>query len=560
MKKIYSALAALAIAGSAFAVSPAQQQIKVTPADEARMQSALAQTLADYQAHPEDALATRASVDANGNISIIIFYKIYELGHYFNGTPGLDEYPYYGIETIIRTQNGKTGEFTNDIACLCGWPTVYSYNSEAFLANQDADEKDLVPVEWDTFWSNAASGKGPKGFYTRKSDTGGTYFVTFGEDNKVESYCIFALNKSTTDGGTANGVAIPASTQLAQGTHIYCTSYENDPDEGCLLGLDVEFTYMNDANFKFTYSGTTMARGFEGINNRIEFAKLYMWNAGVLSGDDDDDMIFAPVYEWGPFQQIYFVAVGEDLEAGVAKQEDGNYTWSLSKLVTNYRASGLPFVRTNTFNRLYGYMMAPTSFDFAKPYGTWTVGKTETKNNRTQITPDAWMMFPIGISGTAWSGTNQAPSYGLGMTAWQYYVTLQPETQIVVGNNTNGFEFKGTDNYGSGFEGSCNSNMKVFRSTTEMNKYNDTKSTGGDVPSLFVGVGSVVNDDMKADVKAANGMITVTAANDAVVNVYAINGALINSTSVKAGMVKNIAVEKGAYVVKVGKNATKVIL
>lgn len=558
MKKIYSALAFMAISATAFAVNPASMSYKLTEADQARISSILQENLAkaENNAFTADEIEATRSIgfkDANGDNWLIMLIKTGELGKYFSGDHPLTDYPYYGVETIIRKQNAKTGDIPNSIATLLVWPTKYIY--EHGLDENYTGEKDYTPVSWDVFVNNAVNGKNAKGFQVRLSDNGGTYFLTpNAAGTAIETLGMFALGNST-DGGTIGGVAIPKGTQFQNGASFIFNSKEDDPD-GVIYNMTGNFAYANGQTLPVSYNGTMMIRGFEGVVNRIEIGSLAIWNAGVLSGETDDNDTFFPITDWGPLQQLYFTANGTGLMAAVYKQNDNNYKFDISKVGTNFKGENVDVPDMTTWNYIRGMMFAPTNINMEKPEIICTVATPTVQSGKNVITPVANMMIPAGISGTAWSGTPQAPKYGVVGVLNQYYVSYGPKSQFAIGT-TEGFQMNAFDTYNSNIVAACNAKIKYFNNPEDMTKYVEIPSVGS---LKFGGVDTVTGDYEAAKVTVANGKIMINAENDANVYVYALNGAMINAANVKAGEVKSIAVEKGAYVVKVGNKATKVIL
>ena len=77
--------------------------------------------------------------------------------------------------------------------------------------------------------------------------------------------------------------------------------------------------------------------------------------------------------------------------------------------------------------------------------------------------------------------------------------------------------------------------------------------------TVGTGVESVVGEE-GAKVVAANGVISVVAANDVNVAVYSIDGSVVALGNVKAGETYEVAANNGLYIVKVGKTSCKVML
>lgn len=552
MKKFYSALAFMAVGATAFAVNPASMSYKMTEADMARVSASLQESVVRLENGAN--VPTKAWQDASGNVWMISFVKVKNLGGYFTGSPTLEEYPYYGVETIIRKQNMKTGDITDELGALLVWPTKYAY--EHLLDENYSGTKDYSPVDWNLFMDNAVSGKNAKGFQVRLSDTGGTYFVTpNAAQTAIETYGMFLLGFGSGDKGKIGGTALPSDASFSNGASLIVKAKEDDPD-GVIYTFEGNMKYSSGQTCTFGYNGTVKIQGFENVTNRMEIDKVTLYNAGVIDPETDENEIFFPSTDYKPLQMVYFGVNGTGLQTATKKQNDNNYTFDVNKVGCNFLAEGYDFAPAATFNYVRGMLFFdPAGFDIKKPFGVFNMITPEEKNGRYVVNPVAGMLLPVGMGTNGWSGTVQAPKYGVGAVWNQYYLTLVPPTKISIGT-PKGFEMDATDKYGSRIVIACaDTKAKLFESSTDMTKYNEISVVGN-----LDGVETVVGDEEVADVKAGNGVITVNATSDANVYVYALNGAMINATNVKAGQVKNIAVEKGAYVVKVGKKATKVIL
>lgn len=555
MKKFYSALAFLAIGATAMA-APVAQSVKVTEADMAYMNASLIECqalVADGELAPID---TRSYTDNNGDIWCIKMYRTGTLGEAWgsNGQP-IEKWPFYAVECSVAKQNGKTGAVVNQCYARLFWPSKFAY--EHILDKNFQGTPDYSMLDADTFFKNAMTGKGSKGFKSRTDGTSIYFYTPNASEDAVEYWGMMRLTPVTINGTQytdANAINFTNDASLT------FTSYDNEDEDGTQYGMNVNFTYTAGGNVTCNYQGAA-ALFIPGSVSRINLDKMYLWNAGVLDGDSDDNALFAPYYEWGPFQQFYFAANGEDLETGI-KNGTTDFNFAINKVTLNFRKSGLDFVRRNTFNILGGMLMAPTTIDMDKPYGTWTMGEVKMVNSLPELEPKAWMMFPWNVDKTAWSGNSTTQSYGMECVLEQTYETFIPKTQMAIGTK-NGFEIYGENKWGGKLMGTCNAQIKYFKDSKDMKSYTPLASTGT-IPSIIPddqgGVETISGDAETAKVTVANGKIMINAENDANVYVYALNGAMINAANVKAGEVKAIAVEKGAYVVKVGKKATKVVL
>lgn len=554
MKKIYSALTFMAIGATAFAVNPASMSYKLTEADMARLSASLQESAVRLENGAD--VPTKAWEDASGNVWLLSFVKVKNLGGYFSGEPTLEEYPYYGVETIIRKQNMKTGDITDELGVLLVWPTKYAY--EHLLDENYTGTKDYSPVDWNVFMDNAVAGKNAKGFQVRLSAEGGTYFVTpNAAQTEIETFGMFLLGFGNGDKGKIGATPLPADASLSNGASLIVKSKEDDPD-GVIYNFDGNLKYSSGQTCTFGYNGTVKVQGFEGVTNRMEIDKVTLYNAGIIDPETDENEVFFPYDSYKPLQMVYFAVNGAGVQTSTRKQDDNNYTFGVDKVGCNFLQEGYNFAPAATFNFVRGMLFFDTAgFNIDKPFGVFNMVTPEEKNGRYTVNPVANMILPVGMGTNGWSGTLQLPKYGVSALWNQYYTQLVAPTKIAVGT-TKGFEMDATDKYGSRIVIACaDTKAKLFKDAKDMTQYHQI-SVVGDID--FSGVETVVGDEEVADVKAGNGVITVNATSDANVYVYALNGAMINATNVKAGQVKNIAVEKGAYVVKVGKKATKVIL
>lgn len=296
-----------------------------------------------------------------------------------------------------------------------------------------------------------------------------------------------------------------------------------------------------------SYKGTAVFEGFHPRDINIELANFHIFNFGNYSNSEDGSQGGGNVYD-NDFKDVTrfyvmgtndkfrvgYTGSGEDLKVGF-DYLDPNTPTSTDELCFLRGALFMPAGSTDPHG---SYTFIP------EDYRTITIGDGEFIADFR--VPEAYG-YIVYFSDEGYSAQD-----GLAVANMGDYVPMYDDTTALNFGGSEGLLYQGQDAYGN--------NVKVM--FQDMCKYHpniDDPSIEEDMPAKTA-VNEIFGEVAPLNITAANGVISVKAAEDAEVVVYNVAGALVNAAPAVAGETVSFNVDGGLYIVKVGKQAQKVVL
>lgn len=501
------------------------------------------------------------------------------------------DWPFYAVSMNLTRANKNDPENPNTrIICYLSWPSEAFMNSDNILMDLYGD-KDNEPAGFDgdltgiIDMAELAQGRAYSNMFVyqaRLDKTGGLSVdnllpgLFYTDDSKTEVEVGFWPIWSPMVGATANSTVNGKECALASdnpdnyndntNTKFAITSFESGSKV-----LKMEY------NFRFTEGVVPMESSYDGdctvINMVLQDLNwtpktVHVYNGGITTqGGHNDEANGGPMYPYtfgypdgnntfSPVQEFYMWAMVGNLIPGIKSVEEvvpyDPTILTVAKMDENYEpqpsdwnwvegafwTSGDQFMN-NTIN------LKPGKRYMAKYPGSDMEVEVICASPEPNIALDYGYSTPY-----FWSSTR-----GLTGALDGFSIFFSTPTQFAFGTK-DGFSLVGVDRAGNTYKISGIEEV-MYHSDPENMRVAETVNVKGN--HEMNGVDFVVEDN-GANVVAADGTISVIAANAVDVAVFNLNGSVVAKADVAAGETASFQVEKGVYLVKVGRNAKKVIL
>lgn len=501
------------------------------------------------------------------------------------------DWPFYAVSMHLTRANKNDPKNPNtDVVCYLSWP------SEAFMASDNllrdmgyiegepggfdgelTDIVDMTELAENRAYSNmfvyqarvnAQTGELtvdnllPGFFYTDESKSAIT----------VGFWPIWSPMVGDSANSTVNGKscalesADPENYNNNTNTKLAITSFESGSK-----ALKMEY------NFRFTEGVVPMESSYDGDCTVINMVlqdldwtpkTVHVYNGGITTqgghNDEADGGVMYP-YTFGypdgnntfsPVQEFYMWAMVGNLVPGINSVEEV-VPYDPTLLVPAKQAEDYE-VKSSDYNWVQGAFWTSGSQFMnntinLKP-GEVYMAKYPGSNMEVQVicaSPEPNIALDYGYTTPYyWSSTR-----GLTGALDEFSIFFSTPTKFAFGTKE-GLIFEGVDRSGNtyllhGIE------EVMYHNDPENMRVAETVNVKGDYE--MTGVDFVVEDN-GANVVAADGAISVIAANAVDVAIFNLNGSVVAKAGVAAGETASFRVEKGVYLVKVGRNAKKVIL
>ena len=577
MKKITTMLVA-AFAGltmTAMAALPATyvsfDNMKLTEQSkqQIRKMSAANKLRAEQNSANEDAMYTRSWTDPrSGNIwnAQLLKYSIPLCELLPSEDPDtkepfqytFDEMPYYVADFILTMEDVKKGEVTTQLQLKLCWPSKYIW-SQIVTWEGDVDEEGAIPVDKrDYDWVLPNDLCNSKEFCREFRETGGVGCHPNSAGTNWEYFTILPNKELQIDGQVDGEWGTTTYTDRSQ-TTVKFTGLDQAASNTLGANCTIYFTGESGKTYlkRPAYDGPSRIEGFESQTyNLPEFGDIHIFNAGLGSRDifGDEDPYTEP---WNERSQIYMFAADKyvpcmvdatatkfDVNAikpGTVTLPEGEELSTHANLFRGYLYTDPKYSKDNTLD--------PNEIVYSLESGKEAVSEVDGEPYLA-ICPIGDCFVPSGYVGS-WSDL-----YGMRFTLGNY-VDIWGETNSYhfAFGTTEGWLASGKDDYTNTVTAKSTGKIIYHYDENDMQKTREFSAIGTMEYSSVKGVESV-----NAEVRAANGVITVVAAEAGDVRVFSLNGAAVANTRVAAGEAVNVAADKGVYVVVVNGKAVKVIL
>lgn len=295
------------------------------------------------------------------------------------------------------------------------------------------------------------------------------------------------------------------------------------------------------------YSGETSILGISNTTNTFTIGEVHVFDCGDIDYDSDFGLCY--LFEFEPVRR-YWTVLTSDKFTFVDFYNGGtglpaNNCFSATELPT--QGPGIALTDDMNVTWLQGAFFAPAGS--TQPYGQWVMDHDwiGTTIQDIENTPEPWQLmqggYNIGIS----------EEDGTFLVHRQFYRNpTVGNTEIVIGDKDYGMKLQWLDKFGDGWDLSYTGDIYFHNNPADYTQFTTIPAVGTE--SLFENLvpldssveGIVMPENEKINVKVVGNSIVAPEGAE----VYNLNGVRVNA--------ENLA--NGLYIVKVGKNAVKVVL
>lgn len=562
MKKIFTLLSACAIASSAFAVTNLidQSTVKIdkcvaTP--EMKMQIA-----ANHERLAREAMSGELSGDAvmsrytkdGYDYTVVMAYQGFKLQDYWRltrtdpetGKPDtltFEKMPLYIVDYVLF--RSKEGESERESFCegLVTWP---SYMYWDIYSQENVNNHDMVPL------TKIATEPDFCHSFAYLDDNIVTYFYDNNEQ-RITHYSMWSnLMKDNMQmyAGQPGNFADPTSTNYS---YFSINSYDAEEN---VISTTNHFVIAYGTNgigrgtIDVDYEDTGRIMGFEKLNIDMQFGQPHVFNVGPYSSKIDTKNPFD--FDFDEVNR-FFIFVPRDCMFVWVKPEATSFDQDMVRIDWN---ENLPsgFNKNTNFCYLCGFIYAPKGAE--TPKGAYEMKPIEfapnpynPKEELIYMIPTDYSMIPSNYDTSLYLWPKEA---GMECVYQQYYQYLAIGSKIGI-ETDRGFVLNGMDIYGNSLVGQYKGKYVYHPNPNNMQESVERDSMGD--------ISKVENVAESAlQVVAANGSVSVVAAEACNVAVYNMAGACVANAQAVAGEVVDFQLANGIYVVKAGNATAKVIL
>ncbi len=439
-----------------------------------------------------------------------------------DGTLTAEDFPGYWVTLNVYNED-QSFYYTLDLAypsCL-GW--FYDSSSESY----DKDEcASVVGAE-------NINNPSPLEWYDNQS------VFTMIDEGYVSTFGILhpgTVGTTCTYNGT-EGYAFDDNTTL------YFANYDSELSY-LEFGLNGSVSLNQTRSVKMDYAGDITILGLVARNNTFNVGEVHVFDCGDIDYDNEDwGMVYLEEFE--PVRR-YWVAFSSTDFAYYNPETGGAFNDVYTSTQLPNSPGAYTSSETATFRTFYGAFFAPEGSE--KPYGNWALSNDWiVENGDVMTTPEAYELiqgaYNLDISnqdGTHYVEGNFYRNPQVGMA------------EYVIGDVNEGMRFVWVDRFGDFWDLSYKGEIFFHNDPTDYLKFEMIPSVGTE--ALYEGrIDSPVSiekitmpETEKINVKVVGNSIVAPEGAE----IYNLNGVRVNANDL----------ENGLYIVKVGKNAVKVVL
>lgn len=425
-----------------------------------------------------------------------------------DGTYTVEDFPTYWVSCNITSLKADQSGYQNYYSVDLCWPAAvcwYESDEEAYAALGDA-MWDISPLEWydeQTVFSMI--------------DEGYVNLLGILHPNTVGTTCMY----NGTDGY-----------QFDESTTISFANYDAE-----LSWLDIiltgKLTGSGTRNVSMNYSGETSLLGMvAGVQHEVEVGEVHVFDCGDI--DYDNEWAYVYIEEFEPVRRYHVAFTSSDF---AFYNPDTDSAWN-----DVYTSDTLPtgpgaYVNEGAeYFSFWGTFFAKEGSE--KPYGKWT-------------NPEFWLQDEVGnVITTPKAYELILGGYNLEISkqdgTWAVYGDFyrspaQGTADMVIGDKNEGMLFKWTDQFGEAWTAAYKGDIYFHNNPSDFVPFEMIPAVGTE---SYNAIEKVEAADL--DVKVVGNSIVAPEGAE----VYNLNGVRVNANELSNGL----------YIVKVGKNAVKVVL
>ena len=514
MKKIYLLISAALVALTSVAAPKfANQPIELNADAEFRAEQV------KYEAQKAiengEVAPTRSWTDPNGTVWSAFMVNQGGLWSMVgDGTYTVEDFPVYWVSVNITSlkedQSGYNNYYSLDLcwpACVCWYRDAEGYLDleAAYDALGDA-MWDPTPLEWFNDQS----------IFTM-IEAGYVNYIGILHPDTVNTTCMY----NGVDGYT-----------FTDDTTIYFANF--DAEINWLdITLNGKLTGNGTRNVAMAYSGETTVLGLVvGAENEVEVGQVHIFDCGDI--DYDSEWAFVYVEEFEPVRRYQVCFTSSDF--AYMDPETGEIFNDVYDSTTTPEGPGAYVNPEGEYFSFWGTFFAKEGKE--KPYGKWTGPewwKQDAAGNVITV-PEAYKLILGGYT------LDISKQDGTWVVYGDFYRSPdQDSAEMVIGDKNVGMNFTWVDRFGENWTAAYKGDIFFHNNPEDFIDYVMLPAVGDEE---LVGIESVAAE--KINVKVVGNSIVAPEGAE----VYNLNGVRVNANELSNGL----------YIVKVGKNAVKVVL
>lgn len=509
MKKFYLSISAALVAVASIAAPKMSQPVEFQfDADAAlKMEQVKAETTLAIE--NGEVAPTRSWTDQNGtqwNCFMVNQGGLWSMVG--DGTYTVEDFPTYWVSVNITTLKPDGSGYNNHYSLDLCWPAAvawYENEDDAREALGDA-MWDISPIEW----------YDDQTVFTMIDES---YVNLIGilHPNTVGTTCMY----NGTDGYTFD-----------ESTTISFANY--DAELSWLdINLNGKLVGSGTRNVAMAYSGETTLLGLvPGVEHEVEVGEVHIFDCGDIDYDNEE-WGFIYVEEFEPVRR-YQVCFSSTDFAYYNPETGGAYN-DVYTSDTLPQGPGAYVNEDAEYFSFWGTFFAAEGSE--KPYGQWTGAELWKQDDAGNVitTPEAYKLILGGYT------LDISKQDGTWVVYGDFYRSpAQDSANMIIGDKNAGMDFTWTDGFGEKWHAAYKGDIFFHNNPEDFVPF-VTLPAVGDFES---GIEGVAAD--KIDVKVVGNSIVAPEGAE----VYNLNGVRVNANELSNGL----------YIVKVGKNAVKVVL
>lgn len=524
MKKIYLLMSAVLVALSSFAAPKMLNQsepIQLNADAEFEMVQAKCENEKAIRSGKVEPM--RSWQDANGTVWNAYLINNGGLWSMVNdGTLTAEEFPAYWVSLNIYNDD-RSCYYELDLAYPSNLGWFYDPNTKTYLVDECASVvgaeniNNPSPLEW----------YDEESVFTMITEG---YVSTFGilHPGTVGTTC------------THNG---SEGWAFDDNTTLYFAGYDNEISY-LEFSLNGSLTSTQTRNVSMNYAGDVTILGLVNNSNTFEVGEVHVFDCGDIDYDNADwGMIYLNDFE--PVRR-YWLAFSSTDFAYYNPETGGAFNDVYTSTMLPYGPGAYTTSETATFCSFYGAFFAHAGSE--KPYGNWALSNDWIVDNGDIMNaPEAFELIQGAYKLEISSQDGTCLEYG------GFYRNPQVgKAEYVIGDVNEGMRFVWVDKFGDFWDLSYKGDIFFHNDPTDYLKFEMIPSVGTE--ALYEGrIDNPVSvekitmpETEKINVKVVGNSIVAPEGAE----VYNLNGVRVNANDL----------ENGLYIVKVGKNAVKVVL
>lgn len=508
MKKFYLSISAALVAVASIAAPKMSQPVEFQfDADDAlKMEQVKAETTLAIE--NGEVAPTRSWTDQDGtqwNCFMVNQGGLWSMVG--DGSYTVEDFPTYWVSVNITTLKPDGSGYNNHYSLDLCWPAAV-----AWYENEDDAREALGDAMWDI---------SPIEWYDDQTvftmiDEGYVNLIGILHPNTVGTTCMY----NGTDGYTFD-----ESTTISFANYDAELSWLDINLSGKLVGSGTR-------NVAMAYSGETTLLGLvPGVEHEVEVGEVHIFDCGDI--DYDNDWAFVYVEEFEPVRR-YQVCFSSTDFAYYNPETGGAYN-DVYTSDTLPQGPGAYVNEDAEYFSFWGTFFATEGSE--KPYGQWVGAEFWKQDDAGNVitTPEAYKLILGGYT------LDISKQDGTWVVYGDFYRSpAQDSANMIIGDKNAGMDFTWTDGFGEKWHAAYKGDIFFHNNPEDFVPF-VTLPAVGDFES---GIEGVAAD--KIDVKVVGNSIVAPEGAE----VYNLNGVRVNANELSNGL----------YIVKVGKNAVKVVL